>query len=63
MKIKMSIVHCWNDNGWEKPNYSEKTLFQAASSVHHKLHMERPGLVQWPRGNAPATRSKSKINF
>jgi hypothetical protein len=43
LKMKMSIDHCWNDNDWEKPNYSENTLSQVTSSVHHKLQWRGPG--------------------
>jgi hypothetical protein len=37
------MEHQWNEIDRGKPKYSEKTLSQC-HFVHHKSHMERPGL-------------------
>jgi hypothetical protein len=41
------MVHRWNDIDRGKPKYSEKNLSQC-HFVHHKPHMDRPGIEPWP---------------
>ena len=48
IKMKMGMGHWWNDTDRAKPKCSEKTLF-SCHFVHHKSHMDWPGIELGPR--------------
>jgi hypothetical protein len=48
------IEHRWNEIDREKPKYSRKNLSQC-QFVHHKSHMDWPGIEPSLRGERPAT--------
>jgi hypothetical protein len=52
------MEHRWNEIDRGKPKYSERSLSQCPF-VHHKSHMDRPGIDPGLRGERPATNSLS----
>jgi hypothetical protein len=54
----MDMEHWWNDNyGW-KPKYLKKNLSHC-HSVHHKSHMDWPGIEPGLRGEKAVTNCRN----
>ena len=48
------VGHWWNEVDTGKPKYAEKSLSQC-HFVHHKSHIDYPGIAPGLRGERPAT--------
>ena len=46
--MEMNLDHWWVDIDWGKPKLREENNLSQCHFVHHKFHIDWPGIEPWP---------------